>query len=67
MIDREANGIFCDDCDRLLETKFCIINSIMNEQYCRSCALKRAEDMLYDNKDVSLDLYSVQAEMTDIA
>ena len=59
MIDREALGMYCEECAERLDGYYHVIDSDMNSHHCTNCALKIAEDRLNDAEDISIDTYSV--------
>ena len=63
MIDREAFGMYCEECAERLDEYYHVIDSDMNSHYCTNCALKIAEDRLNDAEDISIDTYSVDSEI----
>ena len=66
MINREAFGMYCEECGERLDGYYHVIDSDMNSHYCNICALKIAEDRLNDAEDISIDTYSVDSEMSGL-
>ncbi len=67
MIDREACGMYCEECGERLEGFYHVIDSNMDSHYCNNCALKIAEDRLNNAEDISIDTYSVDSEINGLA